>query len=156
MRLELIHPMLVHFPIALSTTGVLLRFAALWAGKKPKYSFLLPASWSILLLGLITAWASVIAGEIAEGIVGSTVNRDILEEHETHAYITASFFTFVLFIDWARFSYLNKFLNKRRTVKRGLALVIWFLYLFCLTNLIITGYYGANLVYEEGAAVSRK
>src|SRR5882724_9385379 len=48
MRLELIHPMLVHFPIALFCTGLVLRLVACWAAKKPGFSFLLPASWTIL------------------------------------------------------------------------------------------------------------
>src|SRR5438132_235469 len=109
MRLELIHPMIVHFPLVLLSTGVLLRIAALWAGKRPKYSFLLPSSWIILALGVISAWAAVIAGEIAAGIVGTTINADILEEHETHALITASLFTIVFPMDWIRTVYLNKF-----------------------------------------------
>ena len=153
MRLELIHPMLVHFPIALLFTGVVLRFAALWSAKRPALYFLLPASWTILGLGVVAAWAAVTAGEVAEGIVRPTLeNSEVLDEHVTHAYRTAIGFTIGLLLDWIRL-----FLQKNSwLVKRGLAAVIWIFYLVSLTNLIITGGYGATLVYEEGAAVARE
>lgn len=156
MRPELIHPMLVHFPIALLLTGVVVRFASLWSAKSPRLSFLLPASWMILTLGVIAAWAAIIAGEFAQDIVKPTLpNVTVLDEHQEHAYITAFGFTLGLFIDWTRSFLINNLKKKGWIVKKGLVIVIWFAYLFSLTNLIITGFYGGALVYEEGAAVQR-
>lgn len=157
MRLELIHPMLVHFPIALLSVGVLVRAASLWTAKRPNFSFLLPASWMILFLGVIAAWATIIAGELAEGIVKPMLQNDIvLEEHSEHAYITAIGFTIGLLIDWTRGFLRTKLQREGWIVKRGLAAIIWFIYLFSLTYLIITGFYGGTLVYEEGAAVQKQ
>ena len=154
MRLELIHPMLVHFPIALLITGVAVRFMALWADKRPALSFLLTSAWMILTLGVLTAWTAVIAGEIARDIVAPTLeNIKELDEHREHAYITAIGFTLGLFMDWARVYLVKKKKKKGWLTKKGLAIVVWLLYLFSLTNLIITASYGAVLVYEEGAAV---
>ncbi len=156
MRTELIHPLLVHFPIALLVTGVVMRCTAIWAGKKPIFAFLLPASWVILFFGVLLAWSAVITGEIAREIVGPTLkNVHILDEHEMHAHITAYGFTIGLFTDWIRAFFLIKLQKNGWGIKRGIAIVTWFIYLFSLTNLILTGNYGATLVYEEGAAVNK-
>lgn len=165
MRPELIHPMLVHFPIALLFTGVIIRLVAALVKKRDLFSFLLPASWLVLLLGVIAAWVAIIAGEIARDIVAPTIeNMNILNEHEEHAYFTAFSFTIALFTDGIRTFLLNKkhkglnLLTISKTgwfVKRGLAITMWFLYLFGLGNLVVTGMYGAALVYEEGAAVEK-
>lgn len=154
MRPELIHPMLVHFPLALLSTGVVIRFASLWGAKRPGLSFLLPASWLILGLGVIAAWLTVIAGEVAAEIIAPTLqNMSVLEEHAEHALITASGFTIALLVDWIRAFLLTK--RENWTIKKGLFALVWLLYLFSLTNLMITGFYGANLVYEQGAAVAK-
>ena len=113
MRLELIHPMIVHFPIALLLIGVVLRFVSLWAVKKPRLSFLLPASWVILALGVVGAWVAIIFGEIAHDIVKPTLQDiTVLEEHEVHAYTTAWGFTIGLLIDWARAFFIFKLKKK--------------------------------------------
>lgn len=154
MRPELIHPMLVHFPIALLFTGVLIRLAAIFTKKKTACSFLLPASWLILLLGIIAAWIAVIAGEIAREIVSPTLeNMHYLNEHSEHAYLTAWSFTLALFIDGFRAFLISKKPKLGVRFKKGLAIAMWLFYLFGLGNLIATGIYGAALVYEQGAAV---
>jgi uncharacterized membrane protein len=156
MRPELIHPMLVHFPIALLLTGTVARFAAFWGVKRPIFSFLLPASWMILFLGVIATWAAIIAGEIAREIVEPTLqNVRVLDEHEEHAYITAYGFTVALLTDWTRAFLFAKLHKRGWVVKKVLATAVCFFYLFSLANLIITGFYGGTLVYEEGAAVTK-
>jgi uncharacterized membrane protein len=153
MRLELIHPMLVHFPIALLSTGVLVRFAALITQKRFKNSFLLPASWLILGFGVLMAWITVIFGELAADIVAPTLkNMELLHEHKLHAYRTAIGFTAGLGIDLFR-GFLQQ--KKSWVVKQGLALIFCVLYLVSLGNLTITGAYGSRLVYEEGSAVKK-
>lgn len=141
-RIELIHPLLVHYPIALLSIGVILRLIAYWQG-----AFLLPASRLILLLGAIFAWAAVIAGDFAADIVGPTLSDDsVLEQHELFAYLTASGFTIALFLDGA-----SAFLPRWGGTFSLLAAV---LYLLSLASLVMTGYLGGTLVYEQGAAVA--
>ena len=157
MRIELIHPMLVHFPIALLSTGVILRLFAIWFSKRPKFSFLLPASWVILSLGLITGWIAIIFGEIARDVIEQSIkNINILNEHEEHAYITAFAFTLALVIDFIRAFLMTRWQTRGWMVRRGLAIFIALFYFIGFTNLIVTGFYGATLVYEEGAAIQIK
>ena len=157
MRLELIHPMIVHFPIALLFTGTVLRLIAFYLSKRASFSFVLPASWTILLLGVISAWAAVFAGEIAADIVGPTLeNTKILSEHALHALITATGFTLSLILDWVRALLFTKLHKRSWFIKKGLGIAVGLFYFFSLINLVITGEYGATLVYEEGAAVKKQ
>lgn len=155
MRLELIHATIVHYPIALLSIGILFRIAAIWI-KKPKYSFLLPSAWTLLLLGVIFSWVAVIDGLVAADIVRETIkNLDILDKHIAHAFIASIGFSVALSLDWIRANFFAKFQKKHQIVKKGLVLGIWFLYLFSLTNLVLTGYYGVELVYEQGVGVHK-
>ncbi len=156
MRPELIHPMLVHFPIALLLTGLFVRLCAIAGRKRSRLSFLLSAAWLILALGVISAWVAVIAGEFAADIVAPTLdNLKVLSQHSTHAYFTAVSFTLGLLVDFTRAYILGRIWSKRGWIKNGLCIVFWCLYLFGLGNLIATGVYGGRLVYEQGAAVNR-
>ncbi len=156
MRIELIHPMLVHFPIALLFTGLIVRFIALWVRKKSSLSFLLPASWMILGLGVLAAWVAIVAGELARDVVEPTLeNLTILDEHSHHAYYTAYGFTMGLCLDLIRAYLMRTSKKKVWLVRRGLAAFIWFFYLISLGNLLITGYLGGSLVYSEAAAVKK-
>ena len=149
--------MIVHFPIALLSTGVVVRFAALWGAKRPALSFLLPASWLVLFLGVVAAWLAVITGEIASEIVESTLqSTSVLDEHKNHAIITACGFTLGLFAYWTRAFFLAKSHKRGWMIKKALGVVISLLYLFSFANLMITGFYGGTLVYEEGAAVIKR
>ena len=153
MRIELIHPMLVHFPIALLLTGVILRLLSIWLSKKERFACLLPASWVILSLGVITAWIAIIFGELARDVIEHSIkNINILNEHEEHAYITAYSFTLALSIDFIRAFLMTRW--QGWMTRRGLAIFIALFYVIGVVNLMVTGFYGAKLVYEEGVAVS--
>jgi hypothetical protein len=67
-------------------------------------------------------------------------------------HLTAYGFTNGLFIDWVRALSLKK-CSVQWIVKKDLAVLVWFFYLFGLSQLIMAGFYGSTLVYEEGAAV---
>lgn len=69
MRLELIHPMLVHFPIALLLTGVILKLVGVLGKKRRFYPTIDMLSRCILTFGALFAWMAIIAGEVAEDIV---------------------------------------------------------------------------------------
>lgn len=155
MRLELIHPLLVHFPIALLFTGIFFRLAGFAFRHKPRLSFLLPASWAILGLGIIAAWLAVTAGEVAKEIVEPTlIKLSVLERHSKYAYLTAAGFSFTFLLDIGKAFFCRRARKKGWWMKWGFTTLIVLLYVINLTNLVATGGYGAGLVYEQGAAVN--
>ncbi len=143
MRLELIHPMLVHFPIALLLIGSFLRLAAFFYRKTYRYRTALNTSWLILLIGLFFGILTIITGEIAEDIVRShLLNPRILDYHMTCAYITAFLFLLALILDWMAHRY-----------KKHFTAIYSLLYWLGALTLLTTAALGGSLVYEQGAAV---
>ena len=97
MKWWLLHPVAVHFPIALLTVGWLagaLRRRAAWAG---------PASdWS-LWLGTAAAWAALGLGLLAEETAPHVPSAwQALNLHETLAWWTAGLFTVLSLWRWRR------------------------------------------------------
>jgi uncharacterized membrane protein len=146
--------MIVHFPIALLSTGLIFRLIALRSVQKNSSSFMLPASFWLLGLGVLSAWCAVFAGKIAADIVAPTLeNIETLVEHANHAFKTALFFSTAFLLDLFRAYLLKKYHLDAWIFKKGLLYFCLALYLFGFANLLITGRLGAQLVYEEGAAV---
>ena len=84
-----IHPLIVHFPIALLMTGFLFELIGLFAKKDGfgKFAFIL------YILGTVGAAAAVISGNFAEDGVGDILGIEhALEEHEQLGTITLWFF----------------------------------------------------------------
>lgn len=155
MRWELVHPMIVHFPITLLLTGIFVRFAAYLSGNRKSLSFLFPASWMILGLGVISAWTAVVFGEIARDIVEPTLTSlEVLDCHQKYAYITASSFTIGLFFDFAR-GWAHKKSENLWFIRYFFAFLVGLFFIGGLLNLAMTGDLGATLVYQEGAAVEK-
>ena len=135
-----IHPMVIHFPIALLPVSVLFD---LLAGKWRPEQFR-SASLYTLVLGLAGALVSVATGALAEEAVEhGGIPKRVLEFHETLGYATFLIFAGLLglrlamSIDWIRE-------RRMATAALGLAGVI---------VLLIASYYGGSLVYEFGAGV---
>ncbi len=169
MRPELFHPILVHFPIALLLTGAALRAVTFFMRKKKLHRTLLVASWIVLGIGVVFAWASVLAGEVADGVVGPTLcDRMVLSNHSTFAYCSAYLFSAALFIDWGRawmekrsitamlIADLERALKRKRLrnawLHKLVTIVNSLLYLAGAICLVWAGFLGGSLVYEQGAA----
>jgi uncharacterized membrane protein len=150
MRVELIHPMLVHFPIALLLTGTVLRGLCYFIRKTPFYHLLLFSARLILGIGVIFVWLTVAAGELAEGVVRKNLCLpEILEEHSTLGYTTAYLFTIGVILDLLRSA---RKLARWRKAFTGISAI---LLLVGSGILLTTAFFGGKLVYEQGAAVEK-
>ncbi len=141
--LSKIHPVIIHFPVAMFSLYVLFEFINLFY-EDPKYHKMVNG---FLLLGVIAGVAAVLTGNQAAENVERFFNvpvvlKEMIEEHETYATITMWYFTFLLV---GRF-YLT---NKKKFTKM---LKVTFVILAVIGLLLIyeTGEHGGKLVYEFG------
>lgn len=150
MRTELIHPLLVHFPIALLLVGSAIRFLHFILRQKSIGKVVLSLSWILLFLGVCFAWLTVLAGEFAEDIVRSSLCKlDVLEDHKNLGYTTAILFSVALVFD------IGKSWIKHSILRLLLTIATAIIYLTGSAILILTGKYGGSLVYDQGAAVEK-
>lgn len=151
MRIELVHPMLVHFPIAFLVVGFVLKVISFWLRKASFYPFLLFSSRLIVLIGVIFAWAAVITGGYAEDVVRKTLCQPkILDIHLNMGWTTAYLFSAALLCDWPR-----EWLKSTPLLKL-LTIISSVLYLVGFGFIVTTGAFGGSLVYDQGAAVDNK
>ena len=136
-----IHPMAVHFPIALLSASVLFDLLS----SRWQSDGLRAASWSMLLLGLGGAVVAVITGAIAEEAVEhSGVPKRVLEIHETLGFATLWVFAG---LSGLRIAEWLGWIRERRVLRIVLGLG-------AVALLFIASYYGGSLVYEFGAGVA--
>lgn len=139
-----LHPMFVHFPIALLSASVVFDLAA----EKWKPEKLRIASLYTLLLGLAGALVAVITGVMAEESVEQSGAPkqvlDVLEMHEGLGFTT--FWIFAGLLGVRAVMSLNWIKERRRIVLAlGLAGV---------AVLFVASYFGGSLVYEFGVGVA--
>jgi uncharacterized membrane protein len=147
--IDLIHPMLVHFPIVFLITAVVLDIIVLLTKKDLAGRQGLPLiSLSALLLGTLSAGLAAIFGDIAlDEAVSKGFAMGQLEVHETLALITIAVFSFYCLLRlvalWRKFRLQGY--TGWIAVSLGIAGVVL---------LIITAYYGGELVYHLGVNVA--
>ena len=135
-----LHPILVHFPIALLITSVL--FDA--AGVIVKREALREGALWLLALGLVAGVAAGVAGLVAKEAAGKAgIAESLIERHETLAFVTLAIF--------------GTLLGYRLFLRNQLVRVTLAVYLIGalvgIGTLSATGYFGGHLVYEHGAGV---
>jgi uncharacterized membrane protein len=144
-RIELLHPMTVHFPIALLIVGAI--FYLLSTLKIFNFENLRKFSFILIAIGTVTAWIANYTGGLAEEVVGSTLcDPQVRLDHEDYAYYATYLFTaFLIFY----------FLGERISLGLNkLFVMINVILLITGTALLIyVGHLGANLTYQQGAAV---
>ncbi len=135
-----IHPMVVHFPIALLLASVLFDGLALrWRGEQFRET-----SLSLLVLGVLTAGVAVLSGHFAEEAVEhSGIPKDAIELHEELGFAVFWVFLGLLGLRLAMY---------RGWMKEQPMLAL----LAGLTGgvlLVTASYFGGDLVYRFGAGV---
>ena len=135
-----LHPALVHFPLVLLLVSVALEAVGFFQRER-RYAW---AAQILLLVGVAAMLVAFVAGNFTElWAARQGVPQDPMEYHELLATLTS--WSFVFLAAW-RFALGQKAKRSRLAVYLALATVACGL-------LIVTGHYGAMLVYERGAAV---
>lgn len=138
--LQNIHPIFVHFPLALLSAGIL--FDVLGYGlKKPSLS---DAGWWVFALGVVAAIITVFTGLQAEETVSlSQEAHEVLENHEHFQIYSTVVLTGLLI--W-------------RGIKRGSLPNPPILYLIitaiAVSTILFGSHYGGKLVYQYGVGTS--
>lgn len=136
-----LHPMIVHFPIALLFTSVL--FDA--AGILFKRDSLREGALWLLIMGLLGGVAGSISGDWAEEAAEkSGIAESLIETHETLAFVTLGIFAVLL---------LGRLLMRNRLTP-NITLPYFVVAAIGLGALSATGYLGGGLVFEHGAGVA--
>ncbi|GET25747.1 DUF2231 domain-containing protein [Prolixibacter sp. NT017] len=136
-----IHPMLVHFPIALLIAGFFSDILGLFVKKE----FFTRAGFYLLILGTLGTIAAVITGHMAGDGIESGSLKQAVEVHED-----AGTLTLWLALITSAFRIVLVWLEKYRGILKAAALV---LFLATVLSVARTGYYGGELVYKHAAGV---
>ena len=142
-KLHTLHPLLVHFPIALLITAF---FFYIFARIKSSKTAELVAVAN-LITGTILSFAASYSGVIADERLNFTPQvHELMEIHEKLGWVIGGFFS-ILSI-WGFFAY-------RRPGSKVIPLFL-ILYLLGVASLGLQGYLGGYMVYEGGAGVAEK
>lgn len=137
-----IHPMIVHFPIALLIVGFLFELVGIVLKKE----FYAKTAFYLLILGTLGVIAAYISGNIAgDGVSESGMLKNALEVHEEAAFLSL---LIMISASIVRIAYV--LLKKNNKVLRWLAFV---LFLSGVISIARTGYYGGELVFKHAAGV---
>jgi uncharacterized membrane protein len=147
-----IHPIFVHFPIALLTIYSLIKILPVHKILKENQK---TVERFLLFLGVVGAFFALNTGEMAEHIVRK--NRQIIEAHSTFAGISTFVFGFLAILEISdilnKKNYLNKFkyvLNKLSLLSENKFLTI-ILSIIGLISIFMTGILGGMIVYGTSA-----
>lgn len=131
-----LHPMLVHFPIALAVFGFLADVAYLFYKKEVCLS---KTGFYLLIIGTLAAVVTWLSGYIFTSEMSGSAGS-IRETHEFFASVTVGLLVITSLL---RITMLVKKIESRSI--NSIALALYALAAACVT---ITGYYGGTLVYN--------
>lgn len=134
--LDHLHPMIVHFPIALIIFGFL---AELSRRIFKKEVWLSKAGFYLLIFGTLAAIVALLTGELFTSEMSGAAGA-MKEKHELFAWITVGLLITT--------SVLRIVLNAMRTEKSILRFLAFAVYTVAAISVGITGFFGGTLVYS--------
>jgi len=141
--LSSLHPVFVHFPIAVFFLYIIFELLGIFDDKYSK------AALVLLLFGVLTGLATVLTGnQAAEALfkssqIGKNIPRELIESHENYATLTLWFF-FAL-------AALRIYLVVKKKFNKKMKIIILFLAILGYVFVFETGERGGKLVYDFGA-----
>ncbi len=131
-----LHPMLVHFPIALVAIGFIAEIASFYFKKEPCLPKL---GFYLLIIGTLSALAALLAGIFFTAEMKGAAG-EAQEIHELFAWITLGLLVAA--------SLLRLLLQLKKIQSRGLEMMAFILYGLAAITVSVTGFYGGSLVYD--------
>lgn len=138
-----IHPLLVHFPIALLPVGLALDLLGFYL----KRDSLRQAGWFCLLIGIMGAFGAAVSGIVSEGVVGhNELSHNVMSVHKNTTLISLGIF--LLMFIW------------RTKSSKSIGKAAWKLSVYSIIGIIASGimfyggYQGGRLVYEFGVGTA--
>jgi uncharacterized membrane protein len=143
-----IHPMLVHFPIVFFITAtVIFLVTALRAGNLAARDCLPLTGAGALVIGLLMAYFAAFFGDVAlDAAIAKGFALAPLERHEDMALATLTFFSLLAVV-------LLAAIWKKISLERNRAWYFFAATAVGIVLLLITAYYGGELVYGIGVNV---
>ena len=157
LELYLLHPIAVHFPIALLTFGFVLGWVSYF---QKKSSWLQEAtSWS-LWVGTLFAWAAMGLGLLAEDMVPHVPPAwETLAEHETLGFWTVGLFTALslwrLWMTGALPRWISSWAPSAGRISGRAVLAFLVAWGVAEGVLLSTAFHGGELVFHFGVGVQR-
>lgn len=137
-----LHPMIVHFPIALLIVGFLFDIGGVFI----KHESFTQTGFYLLVLGSAGIIAAFLSGNMAGGSIAQEgMLGKALEKHEEAAELTIWLVSITAIL-----RILLVFIKRYSGYMKAGVLVLYFISIFAIGR---TGYYGGKLVYENAAGV---
>ncbi len=141
-----LHPLVIHFPIALLMAYSVFVFLSFW--NSDRY---FPAALIILLMGVLGGIFSVLSGNQAaelfrrENFLISPIIQNAIEDHEFFATVTLWLYIFLLAVSF--FLYVKHLLDNKKI------LLLFILSLIGCGLIYTTANIGGELVFDHGVGV---
>lgn len=147
---DALHPLIIHFPIALLLVAPILVLLGMLLPRQSKGLYI--AAFSLMALGTISTYVAVSTGEAAGELAERTAGIDkVLEAHEGLAETTQLIFTALTLI-FAAIVFAPSFFRRSLARKSSVALNVAFLLFYTAGALVLinVAHQGGRLVHEFG------